>query len=80
MGWKIMPVNRLAHIQPTLESGDGANAGYELGNIRTADPNVGVDLDSTTGASAIEFDRGSATGLGVINGMAVINHELAAAD
>jgi hypothetical protein len=76
MSWVLMPVHRVAHIEPSLFHGTNA-ASYPTGNIRTLDPNLMAQHNTGgSGYFEIRFDRGSTTPLGSIRALSFINHTL----
>lgn len=80
MSWKVVPVNRIAHITPTQAHGS-ATTDFPVFNISTPDPNIVCSFGHTDGNSAsFRWDRGAAGNFNEVNCCAIINHNLGSKD
>ena len=75
MSWKIVPINRIAHLIPTQAHGT-ASTDFPIFNISTLDPNIVASFGHADGGFAtFRWDRGAIT-RGAVNCCAFINHNL----
>ena len=75
MSWKIVPINRIAHLTPVQAHGTASND-FAPYNISTLDPNIVASFAHTDGNFAsFQWDRGAIT-RGGVNCVAIINHNL----
>lgn len=79
MSWKIVPVNRICHLTPSLAVGTASTDAPPF-NVSTLDPNIVANVSHAVASYAEwRWDRGVGA-LNNANCAAIINHNLASRD